>query len=137
MNQNLTPHFSDALPPEPRAELFALVMRAIVTEKHRLAKRRLIGFSMLAILSLAAFIPAIGSLQNALIESGTAQFLSLLFSDPGIVLGAWREFSLSILDALPAFSLAAVLVTAVMLLASLKAAVRQTMSFRTLSSNLI
>ncbi len=95
---------------------------ARIREERRLLvfKRRLMLYSIGAIGSFIALVPAFGAMWTELAQSGLAQFISLIFSDTGAVLAFWDVFVLSILESLPAFSIVVVLATLFVFLGSLK-----------------
>ncbi len=101
--------------------LFDRIICRIREERRLLVfKRRLAFYSVGAIGSLIAFIPAFGAMWTELAQSGLAQFISLIFSDTRAVLAFWDVFTLSILESLPAFSIAVVFATLFIFLSSLK-----------------
>jgi ABC-type phosphate/phosphonate transport system permease subunit len=101
--------------------IFERIMTRIRTERRILTfKRRLAILSVGFVGSSTAFIPAFKLLHSNLVESGFLQFFSLLFSDFGIITGYWKEFSMSLLETLPAASLAIFLAVVFVFLGSLK-----------------
>lgn len=105
----------------PPPELFNKVINRIRAEEcAKSAKHRAILFSIIFIISLGALIPAISSAHAAIDASGFFSFASLIFSDMRIVLATWQDFTLSLLEALPALSLAAVLAAVFTTLGSLR-----------------
>ncbi len=101
--------------------LFDRIIYRIREERRLLSfKRRLAFYLIGAIGSFVAFIPVFGAMRTELAQSGLAQFISLIFSDTRAVLAFWVVFALSILESLPALSIAAVLATLFIFLYSLK-----------------
>ncbi len=113
--------FSHLTPPEPPEGLLDRIIYRI-REERRLSvfKKKLAFYSVGAIGSLIAFIPAFGAMRTELAHSGLAQLISLIFSDTGAVLKFWDVFTLSILESLPALSIALVFATLLIFLGSLK-----------------
>ncbi len=106
---------------EPSAELFGKVMRRIDFERERKnAKRRIFVFSLGLCSALLAFIPSLRAAYNGLLDSGFFHFVSLIFSDADIVVVYWRNFILSVFEALPVVSFAICAATVVLLLSSIK-----------------
>ncbi len=82
--------------------------------------RRLVIFSFGTVGSAAAFIPVLKMAYSDFAESGFLQFFSLLFSDFGTVAVYWQSFTVSLLETLPAVSLAIFLAVIFVFLGSLK-----------------
>jgi ABC-type phosphate/phosphonate transport system permease subunit len=105
--------------------IFDRIMARINTERRILTfKRRLAIFSIGFIGSGIAFIPAFKMVEAGFIESGFLQFFSLLFSDFRTVAAYWQSFIMSLLETLPAISLAIFLAVIFVFLASLRFLVR-------------
>ncbi len=112
--------------------LFDRIICRIREERRLLVfKRRLAFYSVGAIGSLIAFIPAFGAMWTELAQSGLAQFISLIFSDTGAVFAFWDVFVLSILESLPALSIAVVFATLFIFLGSLKLLARDILAVLT------
>ena len=92
---------------EPAEGLLGKIMERIRREKHILAvKRRLVVISLGFFASAAALIPVFNLTRTDLAESGFLQFLSLAFSDFGVVINYWQTFTMSLLETMPAITLA-------------------------------
>ena len=105
----------------PSPELFNKVINRIRAEERvKTAKRRAILFTLTLALSLGALIPAARSAHTAIDTSGFFNFASLLFSDLHVVMASWQDFALSLLEAVPALNLAAVLAVIFVTLGSLR-----------------
>lgn len=89
-------------------------------ERALVLKRKMIFFFIGAIGSLGAFVFAVDMAHTEIARSGLPQILSLLFSDPRMVLVAWQDFTLSIFEQLPAMSIASCLLSVLTFLWSLK-----------------
>lgn len=97
--------FIDA--PEPAPGLFGRVMGAIETEQRRLfLRRRLTLFSGGLLVSLIILLPSWQVVQTGLVESGFAEFISLLFSDSSLVFAYWQTFVFTLAESLPVMALA-------------------------------
>lgn len=113
--------FTHLEPPEPPVGLFNKIMARIHEEERLLSvKRRLIIFSTAVIISAGAFIPIINAFQTEFAQSSIYQFLSLIFTDSGTVMAHWQDFSLALLESLPAVSTIGLLLTTLVFLWSLK-----------------
>lgn len=106
--------------PDPRPQLFDVVMKRITMEGVRAAKRRLVIFSVGCVGSFAAVLPAFMMMRTNMAQSGFAEFFSLLFSDMGSVALYWQNFTLTLLESLPAVSIAAFLATLFVFFGSLR-----------------
>ncbi len=106
--------------PEPRPELLGFIIQRISAERLYAAKRRLVIFSLGMIGSLAGVIPAFMSMRTHMAQSGFAEFFSLLFFDAGSLVAYWQSFALTLLESLPAVSIAAFLATIFVFISSLR-----------------
>lgn len=107
--------------PEPPEGLLEKIMQCIHEETRFLTLRqRYLCFALGLIGSAVAFIPALRMLESSLAQSGFMEFLSLIFSDSGIVLAYWQDFGLLLLESLPVMGIVAVLALALVFLESLR-----------------
>jgi hypothetical protein len=88
-------------------------------ERSRIIRARISAATngLVAILSLAAFVPAIGYLMGTASQTGFFTYASLLISDTGSVAHSWNTFLVSIADSAPLMGIIAV-VTVVLVLAA-------------------
>lgn len=100
--------------------LFEKIMHRIHREERVLVLRRVIIFSTTLVVSLVAFFPAFGMLMTDFSQSGFLNFFSLAFSDSSTVMKYWQSFGMTLLEALPALSLALVLAILLTFLQSIK-----------------
>ncbi len=113
--------FTHLKPQEPPAGLLGKIMARIHEEERLMSiKKRFILFSITVLISTGALIPAMNAFQEEFAQSGLTQFLSLLFSDLGVVLASWQEFGLAVLESLPITSITALLFIFLVFLWSLK-----------------
>ncbi len=106
---------------EPPEGLFEKIMFRIREEQRLLIlKKRLAFFSIGMMVSVVSFIPLFNLVQTELSKSGFLQFFSLLFSDFQVVAAYWQNFIMSLLEAIPAMSLALFLIAVFIFLQSLK-----------------
>lgn len=105
--------------PQPSDELFSKIMNGIDRQRKKIILfRRITVISVSLIASLAALIPAFMVLMSRFTESGFYQYFSLMFSDFSVIAANWQDYSMSLLQALPAFSIALVLISALWLVSS-------------------
>lgn len=121
MRQDYEKLFTFLPAPDPSGELYQkIILRLRREEKFLSLRKRMIIFSFGLIGSVIAFLPAWQWLKTGLVESGFTQFLSLFFSDTGIIAAYWQNFALTLLESLPVMSLAVFLTIAFIFLNSLK-----------------
>lgn len=121
MDKNLGKIAEDFNLVEPPAGLFGRIMCRIEKEKKLITlRRRIIIFSVGLVGSAIAFIPALKLMRADLADSGFMTFFSLFFSDTKVVMTYWQNFGQSLLETLPVTGLAAVLLSIVVFLESLK-----------------
>lgn len=90
-------------PVKPPKGLFARIIRRLGLEQQLLVIRRHLGFFtgvlvVFVFLSIFAFV----GLRDVLEHSSFWPMVSLIFSDPDIVIKNWPSFSLSIFESVPA-----------------------------------
>jgi len=112
MHKDYEKLFTHLEPMEPPMGLLNRVMNRIREEKQLIIlKRRMVIFSVGLLASVAIFIPVFRWVQADLIQSGFLQFFSLVFSDFKIVITYWQNFGMSLLETIPAVSLAVLFAT--------------------------
>lgn len=105
---------------EPPIGLLEKILSRIHKEERVLVLRRVIMFSTTLIISLIAFFPAFSMLMTGFSQSGFLSFFSLVFSDSSTVIKYWQSFAMTLLEALPALSLALFLAVLLTFLQSIK-----------------
>src|SRR3989338_679254 len=113
------------IPPEPSPHLFDNVLRRIGHEKQRVVRRRFAFFSLTLASSAIGAIPAFQWVMSSFAESGSLEFLSLIFSDFGTVSAYWRSFGFALLESLPVLGIIALLGAVFVFLQSLRLASRE------------
>lgn len=93
----------------PRETLSRDIVRVIEMRRTRACQIKLWGFTALGTLSLIAIVPAVTGLVQELGQSGFYQYASIGFSDPHIVSEYTKQFTVTLLEALPGMSVALVL----------------------------
>ena len=130
--------FSNIYPPNPPIELFDKIMGRINAERRlRTLRRRVLLFSIGLTLSMLALIPSVKLVYSNSIQSGFIQLSSLLFSDSSVVAFYWSNFLMSLLETLPAASLAMVLAAMFVFFGSLKFLLKDIKNITYLNKNLI
>ena len=105
---------------EPPIGLYEKIITRIHHKERVLILRRVIVFSTTLIISLVLFFPVVSMLMYDINQSGFLQFSSLMFSDTSSVMTYWRSFMMTLLETLPALSLALFLAVLVTFLQSVK-----------------
>jgi hypothetical protein len=101
-------------------------------ERSRIIRARISAATngLVAILSLAAFVPAIGYLMGTASQTGFFTYASLLISDTGSVAHSWNTFLVSIADSAPLMGIIAVVTVVLVLAASARSLVNSMASSR-------
>src|SRR3989338_5858179 len=106
MRQDYEKLFNQLKPALTPTGLFDQVVSRLGREQRLLSLRRRIAlFTVSAVFSALALLPAGRAVWSGLSESGFTHFFSLIFSDAQIVLVYWQSFALSLLESLPIVSL--------------------------------
>ncbi|MFA6526203.1 MAG: hypothetical protein WCT26_02190 [Candidatus Buchananbacteria bacterium] len=101
-------------------ELYRKIMAEIGSEQKNAQQRKTAFYAFLLLVSLILLFPAYNLLKENIISSGFMDYVSLIFSDWAIIYKYWRSFGLSLLEVLPAMSLAAFLVVILAILESVR-----------------
>lgn len=109
---------------EPPGGLLNEVMTQIEAHDRRAARIRSALSGALFVAALVALVPAWHVLSTELAQSGFIQFVSLLFSDAGVLLAFWQDFVISLAESFPVVGAAAVCGSVFVLLFSVRAFVR-------------
>ncbi|MDO8581807.1 MAG: hypothetical protein Q7S16_02940, partial [bacterium] len=112
--------FNHLQAPEPHPGLLGAIIKRIDAERMFAVKRRFAIFSAGFFVSFFALLPVFNMMRADMVQSGFAEFFSLLFSDIGMVAVYWQNFSITLLESLPAASIAAFLATVFVFLGSLR-----------------
>ncbi len=99
-----------AQPEAVPAELVARTQHAVAHAYIvRLRIRTAISVFSVCIIALVC-IPMIQSAGSALSDSGFTSYISLLSSDGASLMNAWQEFGMTLVESLPVFSIATVII---------------------------
>ena len=122
MEKALKQHLGQSALPEFSDYLFHKIISGINREQRAMRIKKLkhqlwaaAGFLTGA---LVLFVVALDASLKAFAQTPTSNFLSLMFTDFGVVMSNWQDYGFSVLETLPlgamAFLLAAVLASAVL-----------------------
>ena len=102
MPENYERPFKYIKPQEPPAGLFDRIILAIEKE-HDLRQSRRLLFAFLSLLIISAISApfSFSLLINQIKSSGIHYFISSAFSNFGVFISFWKEFSLAILESIP------------------------------------
>jgi len=109
---------------EPPHGLFDKIINRIHREQRLLILRRIVVFSVLFLGSLIAIVPSFNTLSLNMEQTGFLKFSALIFSDFSLVMAYWKNFSLAVLETLPAVSLVILVAVLLILLQSLKSLIK-------------
>jgi hypothetical protein len=110
----------------PPRELYDKILFRVEKERVRAARIRLALFGVTSFASFIALFPALQYATRGFYQSGSYEYLSLVFSDGTALLPYWKEFFFTILESMPVFEMATVLAVVYILLESVKLIVRNT-----------
>jgi hypothetical protein len=105
---------------EPPEGLYEKILKRIQFESRRLAKIKFVLFGSSAIISLAGVFFSFQYILQEMSQSGFYNYLSLVFSDTGVVTTYWKEFSLLLAESAPVMGIIFFLGAVLALLGSLK-----------------
>jgi hypothetical protein len=89
----------------PESRLSGDIWSLIESKNTQIIKWKTFGYLSLVILSLSGSVLSIKSLIEELSNLGFYDYLSLAFSDSGVIATYWKEYTLSLVDSLPVASL--------------------------------
>ena len=97
-------------PPAPRPELLSIVLARISVEHRRAVMARAPAFAAMFFSAMAGLFFSIRLLWLEIYKTGFVPLSSLAFSDFSLVMVNWQDYVFSLLENLPAISIAAVLI---------------------------
>ena len=118
MSKNYTQLFSHLEALEPTDDLLGKVLSRLDKERFIVIRRRIALLSGFLVVLVLALVPAFKMVWDGINASGFTQFLSLLFSDSGVVMAYWQSFGLTLLESLPVISIVVFLAIVVSFLGS-------------------
>jgi len=104
VEQNLQKLFKQASY-QPESRLSGDVLLLVEAKSSRIAKWKTIGYLSASVLSLSLSVMSIKSVIEQFTTTGFYNYLSLAFSDSGIIATYWKEYILSLVDSLPILSI--------------------------------
>ncbi|MFA5831017.1 MAG: hypothetical protein WC878_04280 [Candidatus Paceibacterota bacterium] len=110
----------------PPREIYNNILFRVDRDRMRAARIRLALFGAMSFVSFIALFPALQYAARGFYQSGSYEYLSLLFSDGTALLPYWKEFFFTILESMPVFEMATALTVVYVLLESVKLAIRNT-----------
>ncbi|HLP86530.1 MAG TPA: hypothetical protein VK153_01480 [Candidatus Paceibacterota bacterium] len=100
MEHNLQKLFKSASY-NPESRLSDDIWSAIEYKSARITKWKRFGYLSMSILSLSGSVFSIKALVEQSIQMGFFEYLSLAFSDSGIIASYWQQYTLTLVDSLP------------------------------------
>ena len=104
MEQNLQKIFKNAKY-QPEGRLSGDIWNMVEYKINQKTKLKKFGYLSLSILSLSGSVFSIKGLIEEATRLGFFNYLSLAFSDSGVIATYWKEYTLSLADSLPLASL--------------------------------
>jgi len=104
VEQNLQKLFKQASF-QPESRLSGDILLSIEVKSSRIAKWKTIGYMSVSVLSLSLSVLSIKSVIEQFTTTGFYNYLSLAFSDSGVIATYWKEYILSLADSLPIMSI--------------------------------
>jgi len=89
----------------PESRLGDDIWSVIESKNKRITKMKTFGYTFLCVLSLFGSVFSIKSLIEQFTKLGFFEYLSLAFSDSGVLATYWKEYTLTLVNSLPLFSL--------------------------------
>jgi hypothetical protein len=120
MKDNFDKLFTSLPATEPPDGLLRKTLDRLEKARERRAFKRLVLLSLGLIASATALVPLGRMFYAEVSASGFWQFFSLIFSDFGAVTVVWQNFILTLLETLPVYSLAGILLVTFVFLELLK-----------------
>ncbi len=87
------------------------ILLRIDQERVKRLNRQVLITRIVGGLSFVSFFPIFINLVSQMQNSGFWNYLSLLFTDTGIVMTYWKQFSMSLIEATPVFHLTLILIS--------------------------
>lgn len=116
----------------PRENLSTDIVRVIVLRENRSRQITFWGYGVIATLSVIAIVPATIGLVHQIGQSGFYHYLSIGFSDPAAVTSYWKQFAVTLVEAIPVMSLTVVLLILLVLAWSARNSLRAVQKLSTI-----
>jgi len=102
--------FEDTASETPPRGLFSCIIKRLGLEKELILVKRYLGlFIGLLVIFLFLSVFAFIGIKQVLADSNFGPFISLIFSDPGIVIKYWRSFGYAAFESMPGITATALL----------------------------
>jgi hypothetical protein len=109
---------------KPPKELREKILSSINTEEIRRAKMYFLVSTTTALVSIFGLFFSVRYMIQEFYQSSFYSYLSLIFSDPSVVVLYWKELSISLLETLPILGMTISLMAIYALLASVRTLVK-------------
>jgi hypothetical protein len=119
MSKNIRQLFKVTKVSDSAIGLEGRVLAHLKQEQKCFARRNLVVFGLVDLLSASGLIASGFYLASLSASSGFYNYLSLLWLDRGVVIGYWQELLFSLMDSLPVVGVIAFLAVALALILSL------------------
>ncbi len=90
---------------QPSQDLVERILLVVIKKKQFYTSVRLFVYGFLAVLSCVGCVVVWKTEGSNILNSKLVELLSLLFSDFGVVVSYWKEYTLSVVEAVPVFSI--------------------------------
>ncbi len=120
MTKSITENFSRLKTQEVPHDLFGKIMVKIAAKQRRRALWSFVFSGVVFLVTLGSVVPVVADVHASMTQSGTYQFISLMFSNFSQVASSWQDFLFSLLESLPIFGIAIFLAVMAFLLTSLR-----------------
>lgn len=111
MSNNLEKAFKVLGESESLDLLGSKILLRIDQERVKRLNRQILITRIVGGLSFVSFFPIFINLVGQMQNSGFWNYLSLLFTDTGVVMTYWKSFSMSLIEATPVFPLTLILIS--------------------------
>ena len=111
---------------KPPKELREKILFSINKEEIRRAKTYFLVSVTTGLVSIFGLIFSVRYMIQEFYQSSFYSYLSLIFSDPSVVLSYWKELSMSLLETLPILGITISLIAVYVLLVSIRTLVKNT-----------
>jgi len=120
---------------KPPKELRGKILFSINKEETRRAKVYFFVSITTTLASVFGLIFSVRYMIQSFYQSSFGSFISLIFSDPNIMVSYWKELSMSLLETLPILGITISLIAVGALLVSIRTLVKNTRGISLLSFN--
>ena len=101
---------------DPPQGLFKKIIGKIDQERLMYAKHRMVLIWVCFASSIGALVAAFIWMRSAFADSGSEEFLSLIFSDFDAIIAHWQSYVIAVLESLPIVNMVAFLIAVLIVL---------------------